>query len=124
MRYVLGPSMASVGLTAVPPEPAPAPPPAVLHDVEVTIGQADDHGVVLVVPAFDPTTHQAAAEYKVFLAPEGSAFPADVHGWLGSPFPVSTLEHTPNPAGESVTVPMPTVPPGAYLLQTVLGFAV
>ena len=124
MRYVLGPSVASVGLTTVPPEPPAPPAPVSLIDVEVTIASAGDTGVEIVVPAYDATTHQAPAEYKVFLAPEGSTFPTDVHGWLSSPFAVSTLDATPAAAGETVNVPMPSVAPGAYFLQTVLGFAV
>jgi hypothetical protein len=124
MRYVLGPSVASVGLTTVPPTPEPAPAPAALIDVECTIESAGDSGVVIVVPPYDPGSHQAPAEFKVFLAPEGSTFPSDVHGWLSSAFAVSTLDAAPVPAGESVTVPVPVVAPGAYFLQTVLGFSV
>jgi hypothetical protein len=123
MRYILGPSIASVGLSTVPPDPTPEPGPVTLVDVDVTIASADDSGVAIVVPPFDATTHQAAAEYKVFLAPEGSTFPGDVHGWLASPFAVSTVDHTADPAGSTIKVPMPIVPPGAYFLQTVLGFA-
>ena len=124
MRYVLGPSVASLGLTTPLPEPVPPTPPAALADVDVTISSAGDAGCVLAIPAYDPTSHQAPVEYKVFLAPEGSAFPTDVHGWLGSAFPVSTVEQAADPSGGSVTVPMPSAPPGQYLLQVVLGYRV
>jgi hypothetical protein len=129
MRYVLGPQLVGIAITADVPPPVVVTPPAPvsLIDVEITLGAVDaaakPETVEVVIPAYDATTHLPPAEVKIFLAPEGSTFPADVDGWLGSHFAVSTHEVTSVPAtGETVKLEVPTAPPGAYLLQSVIGY--
>ncbi len=120
MRYVLGPGFGPVSIT-VPPV-VPPPPPAHATDLVPTLGTVDDSGVQLVFPAYDPSQVNVPVEARVYLAPSGSTLPGDVAGWLASSLPLLIQMVAPAAAGETVKVPMPTVAPGDYLGQVLLGY--
>jgi hypothetical protein len=135
MRWVLGPNFGLIAFTSSAPAPeapaaAPEAPAATpqLADVEVTAhGIDNEHGAALIgIPAFDPATHQAPAEIRVYAVPESAQLPADADGYINPPegapaFAFSALA-VPFQAGTVAAIKLPDVPDGNYLLAILLGF--
>lgn len=130
-RPVLGAEIGPVSILTSPtpaPEPAPEPTPdpskPVLADVIATLVSFSPDQVVVAFPSFNPAAAQAPIETRVYLAPAGSALPADAAAWAASPFPYSTSNVAVGPEGApNYAVPVPTAPVGDYLGQVLHFFA-
>ena len=118
MRYVLGPT-AAYEIDATPP-PVVAPPAKA--DVVVSIASINPTAVKVAIPAYDLAVSNKLMEVRAYLLLSGQPVPDNAAGYVGSQIPFATLDTSAIQAGQEVTITLPSVAPGKYLCQLVMGF--
>lgn len=113
MRYVLGPSFA---FTIPPP-----PPPPVGVDMAASIVSTDPTGVALSFTSPSQPVN-VPSEVRVYLAAAGSSLPATADEWISSGHAYTSSAPSLSPDGGQVTIGYPSVPPGDYLGQVIIGY--
>lgn len=114
MRYVFGPTtdVVNVGPPSPPPKADPTP---------EYLGQVD--GVASFrIPPYDLDGYNRLDEIRVYLIPSGSPGFADAAELVASALPFAVANVAEQRAGASVAIPLPDVPPGVYVGQTVYGY--
>lgn len=112
MRYVFGPSVEYAKPDPVPPTPRP--------DAIVAIADLTESQVTLSITS-PGSDFNYPAELRVYLIGQGLEMPADVEGYVVSELPVAIYHPTEFDAAPA-TITLPEVLPGAYVLQTVVGY--
>lgn len=118
MRFVLGPAF---DFTMATPEP-PAPAGPVKPDPKIDFLGASDGVALFHVEPYDPEASARLVEISVYLLESGVEITPLAEWFVGSSFPKGTAVVNGSSGGFDVSIPLPDVPPGAYLGQVVYGF--